>query len=406
MTEPEEFNIEIEKESEIGLNAFLNKTLKNEKLNPPFLIDGDIVTDFTKRCEIYMEDIEKFHKENKHLISSDFSTLLIRVKEIRDCVIGSLEHFLSGDIKSAYDYFDNIMSDEKTIKMLNKITVPLTEICHKDKPLFRVRSSDIPLTERNNIFHIPFSKRHLVNAQRYSVAGLPCLYLGTSLYVCWQEMNKPDFDRLYISSFTASPSVSKILNFASPFLTLPIHTSASEEELIKANRTKSAYLIFWPLIIACSYLKKNTHSTFNQEYIISNLLMQWIGRRSKSPIAGLAYFSTKMPKLRNSHLSINVVLPPKATYKQTLTHDYCTRLTSIFKITPPMSWQVLKTIDYNSSLDDTQEINAARMFLKLKEQFSGINDFEEDIAKLYSLTDFHKLELLIDKLFEHKSIIE
>lgn len=94
MTEPEEFNIEIEKESEVGLNAFLKKTLKNEKLNPPFLIDGDIVTDFTKRCEIYIEDIERFHKENKHLISSDFSTLLIRVKEIRDCVIGSLEHFL------------------------------------------------------------------------------------------------------------------------------------------------------------------------------------------------------------------------------------------------------------------------------------------------------------------------
>lgn len=405
MSESEKYNIEFEKKAESGLNEFLYNTLNNKKLNPPFSIEGDIVADFSARCEAYIKDIEKFHIDNKHLIASDFSTLLIRVKEIRDCVVKSLEFFLSGDIKSAYDNFDKVMSDDKTIKFLNKITIPLTEICHENKPLFRVRSSDAPLTERNHIFHIPFSKRHLVNAQRYSVAGLPCLYLGTSLYVCWQEMNKPDFDKLYISSFTAGPSTAKILNFASPYLTLPVHKSETDQELIVANRTKSAYLIFWPLIIACSYLKKTAQSTFNQEYIIPNLLMQWIGRRAKSPIAGLAYFSTKMPKLRNSPLSINVVLPPKATYKQTLTHDYCTKLSSIFTITPPMSWQVLKTIGYESTLENTQELNAARLYLNIKEKLSGITDFEEDIAKLYTLTDFRKLELLIDKLFEHKSIM-
>ncbi|MFW8247620.1 hypothetical protein ACOIDW_27415, partial [Klebsiella pneumoniae] len=82
---------------------------------------------------------------------------------------------------------------------IQRIAIPLNDICNENKPLFRVRKSDTPLSEREEIFHIPFTERQNVSAQRYSVAGLPCLYLGTSLYVCWQEMNKPDFDKLYLS---------------------------------------------------------------------------------------------------------------------------------------------------------------------------------------------------------------
>lgn len=84
------------------------------------------------------------------------------------------------------------------------MTVPLTKLCNIITPLYRVRKSDSVLRERKDLFHIPFKLRHRVSAMRFSVSGLPCLYLGTSIFVCWQEMGKPDFDKLYISSFISN----------------------------------------------------------------------------------------------------------------------------------------------------------------------------------------------------------
>mgnify|MGYP000009734658 FL=1 len=132
--------------------------------------------------------------------------------------------------------------------------------------------------------------------------------------------------------------------------------------------------------------------------------MQWIGRRVKSPIAGIAYYSTKMPNSRSSKYSVNVVLPPKATYKQSIQYDFCPKLASYFEFTAPMSWQVLKTLDYQNQFEVSNEQRIAIDYLRKKEKLSGIANFEEDIVKLYPLTDFHKLELLVDRLFKHQKI--
>ncbi|MCP6412589.1 hypothetical protein NL483_29000, partial [Klebsiella pneumoniae] len=74
----------------------------------------------------------------------------------------------------------------------------------------------------------------------------------------------------------------------------------SEENLI-------SYLCLWPLIIACNYIKKQPDAAFNQEYIIPNILMQWISRKENSPIIGIAYRSTKITSIKHSDLAINVV---------------------------------------------------------------------------------------------------
>ncbi|MEQ0244351.1 hypothetical protein [Klebsiella sp. CN_Kp084] len=399
-----EQKIEEEKKNTVWINNFLEKLLKHEVLNPPFNIEGDIASDFSNRCKTYMNLINESIKEDINGCGKYLNGLHTKVERIHSYIQKTFEEFLSGDIKQAYDTFDEIMSKEATISKLNHISVLLKDICNEKKPLYRVRKSEAPLIKHEQIFHIPFSKRHLVNAQRYSVAGQPCLYLGTSLYVCWQEMGKPDFDKLYISSFITNDNNSKILNFASPHLSLPIKTTENDDDIYQENRTKASYLIFWPLLIACSYLKRVDNASFTTEYIIPNLLMQWIGRRSKSPIAGIAYYSTKMPKSRSSKYSVNVVLPPKATYKQSIQHEFCPKLGSYFEFTAPMSWQVLKTLDYQNQFDISNEQKKAIDYLKKKEKLSGIANFEEDIVNLYPLTDFYKLELLVDRLFKHQKI--
>lgn len=235
---------------------------------------------------------------------------------------------------------------------IKNICIPLTEMCNSQRPLFRVRKSDRPLSTRKDIFHIPFNQRHLVRAQRYSVAGLPCLYLGTSLYICWREMDKPDFDKLYISSFITDKEDDKslLLNLSADFLykTRLFKKKNAPKPIEKySTSTMLSYLALWPLILACNYLKKHNDASFIQEYIIPNLLMQWISRDiNNNNIIGIAYRSTKLPANTDSRKGINVVLPPKARYEDIKGYDFCPVLSDKFKFTPPVSWQVLKTLEY------------------------------------------------------------
>ena len=45
---------------------------------------------------------------------------------------------------------------------------------------------------KDEMFHIPYDKRNLVGNQRFSLSGLPCLYLGGSSYICWEELGRKD----------------------------------------------------------------------------------------------------------------------------------------------------------------------------------------------------------------------
>ncbi|WP_249402771.1 hypothetical protein [Escherichia coli] len=150
--------------------------------------------------------------------------------------------------------------------------------------------------------------------------------------------------------------------------------------------------------------KKNSSTSFTQEYIIPNLLMQWISRRGNSNIVGIAYRSTKMVKTNDGDKSINVVLPPKVTYQQTISKDFCPKLIKMFKLTPPVSWQVLKTLEYTCEPDEGDKVKSASRFLRRTERLSGIKNFDDSIVHLYPLTDFYKLEKCMDNLLEYDAI--
>ncbi|MEQ0369619.1 hypothetical protein ABLV54_22935 [Klebsiella sp. JB_Kp042] len=322
------------------------------------------------------------------------------IYDVQDTISECLEHFLSGDIQAAYDLFDKTFSSKSKSEHLKNICINLNEICNDDRPLYRVRKSDRFLEDRKELFHIPFTMRHLVSAQRYSVAGLPCLYLGTSLYICWQEMGKPDFDRLYISSFKSisSPTDKLILNFSSELLNSSISLKKDYILRVIPEEILISYLCLWPLIIACNYIKKQPDAAFNEEYIIPNILMQWISKRERSPIIGIAYRSTKITSIKHSNLAINVVIPPKATYKQMTTNLYCPTLSKTFKLTKPISWQLLKTLDYPIKRDT--EFDKAIDHIQNRE----IQNFHEDLVKFYPITDFRRLEKTIDEVLPYEPI--
>jgi hypothetical protein len=72
---------------------------------------------------------------------------------------------------------------------------------------YRTRSSSDRRLSREELFHNPFENRGRVATSRYSIPGLPALYLGDSIYVCWEEYRRKKMDDLYFSRFQNKKSV-------------------------------------------------------------------------------------------------------------------------------------------------------------------------------------------------------
>ncbi len=93
------------------------------------------------------------------------------------------------------------------------------------KTLFRARCDNGEgIENRQDIFHMPYSKRSLVSTQRYSIPGCPSLYFGGSIYDCWLEMGKPSFHEFYVSRYETSEHLN-ILDLAQ----YPYNSYDSEE---------------------------------------------------------------------------------------------------------------------------------------------------------------------------------
>jgi len=61
--------------------------------------------------------------------------------------------------------------------------------------LYRMRSvPGLDLLAPSQMFHMPFELRWLVSKNRYSAPGIPMLYCGASVAICWEEIGRPSLD--------------------------------------------------------------------------------------------------------------------------------------------------------------------------------------------------------------------
>ncbi len=165
-----------------------------------------------------------------------------------------------------------------------------------DKPLvfFKARLSEgITNYSATDMFHLPFDDRYKIYSQRFSLAGIPCLYLGTTPYICWLELGKPARDNFNVAAFELDRCF-KILNL---YCTWSLICSIANQE--NGNKNMEEFLLglilLWPLVCATSFRVKNGDGNkriFRPEYIISQLLMLAI--QSKA-IDGIGYVSKKIP---------------------------------------------------------------------------------------------------------------
>ncbi len=347
----------------------------------------------------YLNDI--FHKylsvvrdicnkipENYNLIKN---IDLQNVEEVCNKILSSLQEYYKGypntaftELKDALDwnlspegYLFHIMAlQDGNIQKLYKMRVGTNHTYTSDE-----------------MFHIPFELRGLVNTNRYSIPGLPCLYVGSSPLTCWEELNKPDLNITQTSLFLGTDL--SYLNLSTPpgavidklILTHNFY-GYSDKKLEQTFRELLSYVVVWPLMAACSVRVKNTTDSFKPEYIIPQLLLQWI---RQSSFDGVCYFSTKINNysMKTAGFYRNFAFPAQ----EQKIEGHCSILRGKFDITDAVPWQMFQI--YKDSYLATPNEESVQAEL----------EFVDGMKLLYFATDFSKLEtFLINKMTKQKDI--
>lgn len=175
-----------------------------------------------------------------------------------------------------------------------------------------------------DMFHIPFDKRGIVQTQRYSFPGYPCLYVGESIYACWEEMHRVDFDLCMISRIETQKDI-YLLDMRIP-------------NKVDFDRKMIDTLYLFPLLLSCMVMVNNRDDVFKPEYIIPQLLTEWLithNDKSDATIYGIRYTSSlktdefDFPKSKLCNMALFPLEVLETNSK------YCPKLSENFFITDP-----------------------------------------------------------------------
>jgi hypothetical protein len=357
---------------------------KSKDFSIPLERDNDDFIEFQKRIfSDFFENIDSFDGRLKDKIIK----VRPKIKNLADSIISSLESYVNGDTIEAYSRFENGINQIKKHLLIKKGVTDIESIKEPEE-FYRARTSEGKLFSRNEMFHIPFELRHLVNSQRYSLPGMPCLYLANSTDLCWEELGKPDFDKIQISRFDLTSGEFKFLNLNHTNHAISFFGFDKDGDVDEmAEYFVLQYLSTWPLQAAVSVIVKHRNHSFKPEYIIPQLLLQWVVNNQE--LDGIRFFSTKsngtVPILHFSNLS-NLVIPIKESKKEGLCEDLKKRI----PLTNPVSYEYASLMipQLSSEKLDTKEMRVSMKPISLK--------LHEDLTVAYENTKFGQLERVLN----------
>lgn len=193
------------------------------------------------------------------------------VKSLCDTVLECFDYAYSGNHTQAY----TILSEHLQRLSYLKPFVSEGESFYR----MRLREDDKQFTYRD-MMPIPDDKRYLVKTQRFSMPGLPCLYLGYHANACWEEMHRPSIGSCMISRYEV------IKKFQVISLVIPT------QEAFDAD--VNGYLSLFPLIMASMVKVADYKDPYKSAYLIPQLIMEWLttyGGATIQDLKGVRYTS-------------------------------------------------------------------------------------------------------------------
>jgi hypothetical protein len=356
-----------------------------EFLDDPIFLYPQLTGDL--RLQHYLKiQFEQYHKliqtiSETHILN-DLAPQLKNIKSASDNLLLTIESYLQGHLPSAYKSFEKAMETFKPFLLLDNNGGMAKEYLFA-RPYFRARIGTKKFT-KGEMFHVPFSKRAYANTHRFSIPGLPCLYLSNCIYTCWEELDRPDFASLQVAQFRQINLDLKILNLSLTPERLQKQLMAFPVSRFNANEPyhdlSISLLVNWPLIMASSLQVSEPNAPFKQEYIIPQLLMQWV--MEQSDVDGIQYFSNKSISHNRNDFSkfINYVFPPKKMDQ----YEYCEDLCKSFILTQPVTFKFIQAQDPNESYmgNINYKVAAENQYL----------EYKTGLREKYDTTGFGKME--------------
>lgn len=320
--------------------------MDNPQLHLPMRWDGknfetalfDVLDTYISELRSYYESAQE--SENHYGISVDIPKISSICSEIKSCV----QEYHNGFPARAFLILSQIMSSliQTPLDMYHKNGTP--EMMREDElRLYRIRKVDCGITySREDIFHVPVSARSMISTCRYSIAGYPSLYLTTSLKLGLEESTesrkksiaarfklKRDQQKIDIQVLELGIKPQDFLEQRRPDIE---NGRIIPHSKLRSQQVRENYLKWYPIIAACSFIRANRSAPFASEYIIPQLLMQWIRTQSKRDrLMGIRYFSCA--SIRASEMGYDYVFPVNnCDYKG----NFCTVLRDAFVLTKPV----------------------------------------------------------------------
>lgn len=280
--------------------------------------------------------------------------------KVCDLLIKTVDYYLNVFPSKAYNSFEEVMHIlmKQPLQIYQKSVLEQFENLdgfRDDKlKLFRaVAVEDNRPYQRTRVFHTPYNLRSKVSTSRYSIAGYPSLYLGTSLGLCYEEIQMNPHKNFAIASMFKLERTLEYTNTNIRVIELGVkpqdfvNENSNEyaqrripPDMLRGHEVRSAYLLWYPLIAACSYIRVNKKDPFAAEYVIPQLLMQWVrceiaANRGEDydHLIGIRYFSCASVKASN--MGFNYVFPTSGQQKSA-DLPYCSVLAKAFRLTNPI----------------------------------------------------------------------
>lgn len=244
-------------------------------------------------CESLNEVCDEHNNENNIKIINvlkeiDINKIDIFFKTLIDVYIS----WINAELWTSIKEFEDLLNDYNILDEYENID---------DLILFRGRRSKTFISHWD-MFHIPFNKRFHIGNQRYSLVGQPLLYLGTSPYCVYRELESSE--DLRISSFRFKHKCHmKIFNNSNLFYRY-IKNNNDESAISVTDRMivdnvnelegKDIVQKFFLLILAsvCSFQRREElkNTSFCEEYVLPQILAQIV---KNNELDGIMYTSTK-----------------------------------------------------------------------------------------------------------------
>lgn len=333
--------------------------------------DKDVFTSMSNKLQDYCRTIRELDMD-----IAEKANLLY--EEIKKCFINYYDGNLykSSEIMNqiVYQYKDDLYIHD--MKFGNSINI----YENVNKYLYKGIVEDWTKTlDREYMLHIPFDKREIVKAQRFSIPGVPCLYLGQSLFIVWEELHRPSLNNLFVSRFELDEET-KVLDLGlSIFDLIQIEKNENNIPSELVNKVIEKFIFTNIFKIACLIRVKQENRYFKSEYIIPQLLLMSLINLNIAD--GIRYSSVKVEN--DSYIFANYVFP---AIQDNSDKKLSNKIISKVKLTQPV----------NIGLYDYIKIHTRNETENLFRNYTCFN-ISNEYTTIYENTMFYNIELKINQ---------